>query len=522
MLFIGLLIFCYNAYRAVHVSMTYDEIWTFDLASQPITDIMFAEKNFLSANNHILNSLLIKPCLQLFGHHVWVLRLPNILAYLLYMIGSILLSCRVSSKPFFQFSLFILLNTNLYLFDFFCLSRGYGLSNSFELISILCLFLAFKKPSHTWIGVSFFFATLAVYANFTWINFYLPLWGIMNVLFFLKGTYNNQATLKAFFLLNMWPLIFAGLLGLVSYRPISILRKQEEFQWGANAWIDSMHTFAKDITYVNQYYLTVAVQLALFTFFLIAILVIMKQFRQRIPFEKFEHLFFTSGLILSIIVLTILQRFLLDTKYMDGRKATMYIVPLILLTISLLEYYYEVYPRIIKPMIFGLLSITACQCLVLHKSTRISEWWFDEDTQDVAAYAFNHPVRGNRSFAIDWHFASSMYYYSRFHYNHKLEPLTTIDFVTDTVCPAYYYVMSETVPLIPAEFQPLVKLDRDRYVFIKDSTTYMKQLNAYFNSHDTSKMSEPYLTANEAIRKARPSLDLLTYRISKSALKQIR
>lgn len=520
MLFIGLLIFCYNAYRAVHVSITFDEVWTFDLASQPIADIMFAENNFLSANNHILNSLLIKPCIQLFGHHVWVLRLPNILAYLLYMIGSILLARKLFSRPIIQFSLFILLNTNLYLFDFFCLSRGYGLSNSFELMSILFLLSAFKTPKQTWIGASFLFAALAVYANFTWINFYLPLWCMMNVVFFLKDHSHTQHKLKTMLMYNAWPFFFASLLTLISYRPISILRKQDEFKWGANAWIDSMHTFAKDITYVNQYYITVAVQIILFAFFLLVIIVIIQQFKQKILFEKFELLFFSAGLILSTISLTILQRFILDTRYMDGRKATMFIVPLIILVISLLDFFYVNYTRWVKVALLSLFSLITFQCVALHKTSLIQEWWFDEDTQDVAAYAYKHPRYGNSSFVIDWHFVSSMYYYSRFNYNHQLEPLTTLDFVNDTIRPAYYYVMSETVPLIPAEFQPLVKLDQDRYVFIKDSLAYQKQLNDFFNSHDSSQMSNPFLLANEAIRKARPSLDKLQFRLQKSVLKK--
>lgn len=520
MLLIGLLIGCYNAYRAVHVSITFDEVWTFDLASQPINDIMFAEKNFLSANNHILNSLLIKPCVQLFGHQLWVLRLPNILAYLLYMIGSILLSRKLFARPIFQLSLFMLLNTNLYLFDFFCLSRGYGLSNSFELMSILFLLAAFKSPKQTWIGASFLFAALAVYANFTWINFYLPLWCMMNVVFILKNNNHKKEKLKSLMMYNIWPLLYASLLALISYRPISILRKQDEFKWGANAWIDSMHTFAKDITYVNQYYLTVAVQIVLFAFFLVVVLVLIKQFKQKIPVEKFELLFFCAGLVFCIISLTIMQRFILDTRYMDGRKATMFIVPLIILAISLLDFFYVYYTRWVKVVLLSLFSLIAFQCVALHKTSLIQEWWFDEDTQDVAAYAYKHPMYGNSSFVIDWHFVSSMYYYSRFNYNHELEPLTTLDFVNDTIRPAYYYVMSETVPLIPADFQPLVKLDQDRYVFFKDSLAYQKQLNDFFNSHDSSQMSEPFLMANEAIRKARPSLDRLQFRLPKSALKQ--
>ena len=79
------ILFTIIVFRAFNLSITYDEVWTFDLASQSVLDIATAERNFTSANNHILNSILIKPFLVAFGHDIWVLRLPNVLASLLYL-----------------------------------------------------------------------------------------------------------------------------------------------------------------------------------------------------------------------------------------------------------------------------------------------------------------------------------------------------------------------------------------------------------------------------------------------------
>ena len=73
--------------RSVLLSMTHDESGTTDMVVVPVIDIMFSPSQFQTANNHILNTILLKASVLLFGYKEWAVRLPNVLSFLLYFIS---------------------------------------------------------------------------------------------------------------------------------------------------------------------------------------------------------------------------------------------------------------------------------------------------------------------------------------------------------------------------------------------------------------------------------------------------
>ena len=126
-------------------------------------------------NNHILNTLLVKYSIALFGAHSWSVRLPNLLSFLLFAWAVYRIACLLNPRSFWLPVTAVLFFANPYLLDFFGLSRGYGLSVALEMtaISFRCLNLSSKDPSPV-SGCSdlLFFCICKFY--FALVAFYVP------------------------------------------------------------------------------------------------------------------------------------------------------------------------------------------------------------------------------------------------------------------------------------------------------------------------------------------------------------
>jgi hypothetical protein len=161
-----------SVYRAATYSFTGDEslsyagfnwapIWTDD------------------ANNHLLNTWLMRCCSSLLGDSELSLRLPNLLAHLVYL-ASVLALLRRFEHAALLLAGFVLFNLNPFLLDFFSLARGYGLASAFTALSLYLLARAFeaKKQGAGFVTLLFLAAAsgaLAVLANYAFLNFFLPL-----------------------------------------------------------------------------------------------------------------------------------------------------------------------------------------------------------------------------------------------------------------------------------------------------------------------------------------------------------
>lgn len=130
---------------------------------------------FESSNNHILNSILTKASIEVFGDHLFMYRIPAMLGFLLYLYGAYRISLRRKNPVI----VFLLLTTNPFLLDFFSLSRGYGLALGFTMLA-----LDATEDEGDWLHICLFmsFATLA---NFSFITVYaaLGIWLLIAAVF---------------------------------------------------------------------------------------------------------------------------------------------------------------------------------------------------------------------------------------------------------------------------------------------------------------------------------------------------
>jgi hypothetical protein len=177
----------YVGLRAARVAITFDEAHTY---------LSYVAKGFLgvfdfdTANNHFLNTLLVWLFSRFAGSSEFVLRVPSLLGYLLYLVFSYRLLMRYA-RPFFALAGFLLLNLNPYLLDFFGLSRGYGLSIGL-LMAAFYYFLRFIDQMEEGspdvfrsLVISLAAAAFAVLSNFSLLDVYiiLVLYALMDMAF---------------------------------------------------------------------------------------------------------------------------------------------------------------------------------------------------------------------------------------------------------------------------------------------------------------------------------------------------
>ena len=165
--------------KAVKTAITGDELGTyFSYISSNIPALF----NFgSSANNHVLNTLLAKFFTLWAGTSELVLRLPNLLAYVVYLLFSFLILDRFIKNKNIVVCGYLLLNLNPYVLDFFCLCRGYGLSLGFLMPALFFFFSFLEKTAEGKQGgvrhlqISLVAASLAVVSYFGLLNVYLSL-----------------------------------------------------------------------------------------------------------------------------------------------------------------------------------------------------------------------------------------------------------------------------------------------------------------------------------------------------------
>lgn len=126
-------IWAYLALRSALVPVTHDEAATFLHYLQ--LDAFIPYFSMWDANNHLLNSALAYLSINLFGNHVFWLRLPNLLAFGLFAYYLYLISGHIKHAVVRWLTVVAMLTASFQI-EFFGMARGYGLSLAFLLGAI--------------------------------------------------------------------------------------------------------------------------------------------------------------------------------------------------------------------------------------------------------------------------------------------------------------------------------------------------------------------------------------------------
>ena len=491
---LGSFLFCYVLFRAVLLSLTHDESATTDLVSVSLADIMFAPNQFQTANNHILHSIFMKWSVLFFGWKEWAIRLPNVLLFVLYFCASVWYATRLTQNHFLRLAAIFIICSVPYLLDFFSLARGYGMANAFSFAALAALIGFFHDQKKKYLLFTFSFAALAVYSNFTWLNIYLGLWLLLNcgiILFYRKE--NNRSLIRSFITHNIYPLVIGLLLALLIYKPISYLKKQDEFKWGSSEWLVSFKSFINDLLYGHPLFFTTQEGSArIICYFLIVAVCISVALlvRHLIRYKQNAfHTFYAKATLLSLLLLliiltsTVAQRHLLNTYYVDGRKATLYIPILLSLIASSAVWFREKYSNAGNTYWILLSSISLLQFYLSFNFTHCREWWYDA-TSKHALQAICSDSTSAKETGVNWLFIHSFHVYNKHFYKNCLPAIVRTDASPDQLTDIdYYYIIGDEIRTIHPVYKPVKRFFWDRFLLKKDEAAYEVTLSTYIQAN---------------------------------------
>lgn len=324
---IASVLFAYTAYRAAVLSITWDE--AFSYLHFVRHEILFPEKyETMDANNHLLNTWLNIRFVKWFGVSELVLRLPALIAHLLFLFFSYKLVKNFENK-WLVLASFLIVNLNPYILDFFSLSRGYALSLGLMVASVYYIYCFINndyKTKHLFVAI--FLGGLATAANFVLLNYFVVSFGLL----FLLLLYNfklEKNTKKFIFSFTSSTIIFS--LFLLFFIPIALkLKDAGALFYGGNTgfWTDTFGTITDRSFYelgYNYWFHRLAKGFVILIMLGATCLLIMRFARKQI--SKNVIMLSTLALLLGLSALsTMVQHQVLDTLYLIDRTAMFLVV----------------------------------------------------------------------------------------------------------------------------------------------------------------------------------------------------
>jgi len=425
--------------RMVRIPITHDEAGTIlNFAQQPLWDILTYKDPI--PNNHIFNTLLVKGSHAVFGLAEWACRWPNLMAGALYILyGFLLLRLLTGIHNFKSIAGIILLLGNPYLLEFFALARGYGLSVGLMMASLY--YIQRGKLRDHWFSLGF--AALAVYANLTLLNYFIPL---LTLVLFLRWKDSLKDYLRSILPALVISLVLTGLLALPVIRMIGT----DQFRfWGTKGFMaDTLEPLLRSSLMGEAYFgtwtgtlFTVILVVSGILLFLYAIRMLWKRRFKAMHQPRFQLLFLFFG----TLFYNILQHHIAGVPYLNARTA-LFFYPLYCLALLAILTEEKGFPRVKSALIVVLTGFSIwhmSRTWNLHSSR---EWWFDGDNRKVMEWIASDTAGrpdDKASLKCNWLFQPSLTYYVKTRYADVtgLPPYNkTID-TSELV--DYYYITSD-------------------------------------------------------------------------------
>ena len=330
---LGLCLITYTSYRAATLSITHDEAIIYGFTTKySALDIY----NYVIAQDHMLNTLLIKWSRDVFPDSDLTIRLPNLIGHLLYIIFTIALVWRWKDKHL-RIAGFIILNFNPYLLDFFSIARGYGLSVSLMMVSIYFGYGYGVSKKLYRLALSLLFAILSVLTVYTLLNYFFALIGVVLLLLvfdWLTGYYKFNARALARSALTIILLLLAAwFLYLKLDDPISRVQNKEFIY--VDAGRNLIEGTIRPVVFRSIYNVDPGLIVGVISYTIIGLYALaffwMIGYSLKKNFSFINRLIFFSFFLISIVALSIqLQHELFNIRFLSNRTAT-FLIPLICL-----------------------------------------------------------------------------------------------------------------------------------------------------------------------------------------------
>lgn len=383
---IALLLFLYTAIRAMLLSITWDEAYTYIEFAR--NGKVFLDKyDMMSANNHMLNTALMMLFTKLFGLSEFVMRIPVLAAHFLFLFYSAKLLRNINNK-WLVIAAFVVVNVNPYMLDFFSVARGYGLSLGLMMASIYYLYVfQAKENKGKWALISMLFAGLAVFANFVLLNYFVVLYGLLWLISVYGATEKSiAAKIKMALKKMILPTLILAVLFVIII-PIALeLKKAGALFFGGEKsfWSDTICTITDRSFYeigYNYWFQRVAKGFVFLVLIFSAVYVLLRISKKQL---NGNTLFIVTLLLLLGLcsLSTIMQHHLLQTPYLLDRTALFLVV-----LFNLIFVFFTAEISASKSFA-GLAVHASAVVLLIHFSMcfnmrYVLEWRYDADTKDM-------------------------------------------------------------------------------------------------------------------------------------------
>jgi hypothetical protein len=437
---LGSLIFFLVVKEAYILPLTHDEGNTIYCSTTSIWDIITFKDPV--PNNHILNTLFIKLSTALLGDGLFASRLHNTLSFLLFYIFTILISRRLFSNLWLQATLVVIMVLQPFLLDFFSVTRGYGLSIAFQTVSLYYLVKRWQEGKGSDLFYSILWAAVGVYANFTVLNYYVPL---CILLLAQSGIKNFKGNTKQLF--RDFGVIFGCSLVLLSLIiiPVHKMVSTKQFvYWGNTGFIhDTVKPLIIALRSGVDYYGATNEEIQMVV---ISLITIISLAGLSISFfqKKFStHLVLLTILLISVIGFNIFLFYAMDVPFLNARTA-LFFVPLVCIPFVLsIDSIFLKYRTLGMILIIGINSLFVQHFIRGFKVNSNFEWYYDKNTYEVLDYIKELAESGQVSKPVKvncyWIFYPSMSFHAEHHYKDVIEIMPWNTKIENDQTSLFYY-----------------------------------------------------------------------------------
>ena len=456
--------------RAYTIPVTHDEAATvihYSARFSPWQIMMFPDP---WPNNHILNTLMTKLSISLFGDGHLAIRLPSTLSILIYLLAIWrLISIWNLRKTIYSIGVMMAFLSLPHLLDFFSICRGYGLSSAMVLLSLSFVVSAMKNGKDKHLIYAVGIAVLSSYANFSSLVYWAALvLGVGLYLLFRK----TEMRIKSFQIggLAISSLLYLALIS----QPLIKMRSTNQFKYWSEGSFFNETLVSLSSFWIDGQYKVQPKTLALLVAFSIGLMLVFVVWR--LLKRKFEVNMNDSTLIIPLFFLLTLfveniQVFLLHTPHLNGRVAV-FLFPLYMASVICLGLVgarkFNI-PDIYK-FVIGLVLTISMAWHIYHtlnmKKTHL--WWYDEYNVEMLTYLrevsdVNESVRLN----VNWLFHPSLNYYTTV--DSSLDWLTLDPYSKDLDVESkadFYFVVDQDRNVLSDRYE-VIKQFGDRHYLMK-------------------------------------------------------
>ncbi len=325
-IFLFLLIFTYLVIRSIFNEPLHDEVATFFNYIEG--GRIFGEGVIQDAQNHLLNTYSARLMYLIFGDDFFFLRLPNLIAFVLYFVGIYQL-CRCLVNVKHQILLLTALSTVSFMTEYFAYSRGYGMGISFLIWIIIYTREYLKEQSLRNALLVYVFAYLSLFSNLIFLG--SALLAVLLILLFHAMNFSNLTfkqnlkfiVLHVGFMLSIVPFLWFAY----------VLKMGGALYYGSlkGFWEVTGKSLSKNVLFYDEDWLKYFILLCLFFFLVLLFRLFKKMFwKQIIEVESIVAYYF-FGNVFAIFLLANLFK----VNYPEDRVG-MYLIPLFILLFTFL------------------------------------------------------------------------------------------------------------------------------------------------------------------------------------------